>query len=150
MAWGGEADTFRGSIRIADEPSAEDFATIFRALDETTASVAGPSSLSMLVVLLQDPSGAVVGGLWARTVYSWLVIEMMFVPEPLRGRGVGSRLVATAEAAAVQRGCIRAQVSSFEFQASAFYQRLGYTVFAVQQDMPPGHRTHFLEKHLVQ
>jgi GNAT superfamily N-acetyltransferase len=135
-----------GSITVTDAPAAADFAVIFRGLDDCTAAVVGPAALYPLAVLLRDDAGAVVGGLWGRTGYSWLTIEMLFVPEPLRRRGFGTRLVEMAEDAARARGCIGAQVSSFDFQAPAFYRRLGFEVFGVQQDLPPGHCTYYLSK----
>lgn len=101
-------------------------------------------------MLLRNETGTVVGGLWARTNYAWLVIEMLFVPEQLRGRGVGSRLVQKAEAAARVRGCIGMQVDTFDFQARAFYERLGFAVFGIQEDLPPGHRCFYLCKRLDQ
>lgn len=82
-----------GSISTTDTPSPEDFATIFRGLDEATAEVVGSAHLLPLAVLLRDDAGMAVGGLWGRTVYSWLMIEMLFVPESLRGRGLGSAVV---------------------------------------------------------
>ena len=153
MAWGDAArhdsDAFRGSIRVTEEPSVDAFATIHRGLEESTTGMVGPAQLRPLVALLEDASGVAVGGLWGRTAYSWLTIEMLFVPVSLRRHGLGSRLIGAAEAEARQRSCFAAQVCTFNFQAPDFYRRLGYSVFAVQPDMPPGHSTSFLRKLLV-
>lgn len=137
-----------GSISVADQPSPADFAAIFLGLDASTAAVAGHANLCPLAVLLRDDSGTVVGGLWGRTVYSWLMIEMLFVPEPLRRQGYGSALVRAAQDAARARGCIGVRVETFEFQAPEFYQRLGFTVAGAQQDLPPGHCCYSLFKRL--
>ena len=138
----------KGSISVADVPSPADFATIFLGLDASTAAVAGHANLCPLAVLLRDGSGTVVGGLWGRTVYSWLMIEMLFVPESLRRQGYGSALVRAAEDAARARACIGVRVETFEFQAPAFYQRLGFMVAGAQQDLPPGHCCYSLFKRL--
>ena len=145
----GPPDPVADCIHLVEQPSAADFLVIFRGLDDTTAPILGPAVLRPLVLLVRAPDGSTIGGLWGRTVYSWLTIEMLFVPAPLRGRGIGSRLVCRAEAAARQGGCIAAQVCTFDFQAPAFYQRLGYRQFAVQPDMPPGHSTCFFVKPLA-
>jgi GNAT superfamily N-acetyltransferase len=137
-----------GSISVTDAPSPEDFVTIFRGLDAATAEVVGHAELLPLAVLLRDDTGVAVGGLWGRTVYAWLMIEMLFVPVSLRGRGLGSALVRAAEDAARARGCIGVRVETFEFQAPAFYQRLGFMLAAVQVDLPPGHRCYSLCKRL--
>jgi GNAT superfamily N-acetyltransferase len=137
-----------GSISTTDTPSPEDFATIFRGLDEATAEVVGHANLLPLAVLLRDDAGMAVGGLWGRTVYSWLMIEMLFVPAPLRGRGLGSAVIQAAERAARARACIGIRVETFDFQALTFYQRLGFVLAAVQDDLPPGHRCYSLCKRL--
>jgi GNAT superfamily N-acetyltransferase len=140
------AEVGSGSIILTDAPSVADFRVIFRALDDFNASVIGHAQLQPVAVLLHDESGMVVGGLWGRTNYGWLAIEMLFVPGPLRGRGIGSALVSKAEAAARVRDCIGVQVDTFDFQARSFYERLGFTVFGVQDDLPPGHRCFYLCK----
>ena len=71
---------------------------------------------------------------------------MLFVPASLRGRGLGSALVRTAEAEARTIGCVGMQVDTFSFQAQPFYERLGFTVFGVQENFPPGYRCVYLRK----
>ena len=67
-------------------------------------------------------------------------------PASLRGRGLGSALVRTAEAEARTIGCVGMQVDTFSFQAQPFYERLGFTVFGVQENFPPGYRCVYLRK----
>ena len=132
----------------SDSPSAADFCALFAALDEATAPIAGRSQLRPFALLLHDNAGTVIGGLWGHTAYSWLAIEMLIVPEPLRYRGIGSGLVHVAEAIARDRGCVGMQVTTFEFQAPRFYQGLGFHVFGIQEDHPPGHTHLYLSKRL--
>jgi GNAT superfamily N-acetyltransferase len=35
----------------------------------------------------------------------WLFVELLFVPESLRGKGIGAELLARAENEAIARGC---------------------------------------------
>ena len=49
-------------------------------------SKTGVSDFRPLAILVRDASDAVIGGLWGRTAYGWLFTELLFVPEPLRGR----------------------------------------------------------------
>lgn len=127
-------------LELIDTPCKADFTRILRALDEETGRVAGQARPHPLAVLLRDDSGEVAGGLWGFTLYSWLSISMLFVPEPLRGRGAGIAMVSLAEEAARERGCIGVQVDAFDFQAAGFYEKLGYKIFGVQENNPPGHR----------
>jgi hypothetical protein len=57
-------------------------------------------------------------------------------------------VVRAAEHAARARACIGIRVETFDFQAPTFYQRLGFVVVAVQDDLPPGHRCYSLCKRL--
>jgi GNAT superfamily N-acetyltransferase len=98
--------------------------------------------------LIQDAAGAITGGLWARSYYRWMFIDVLFVPETLRGQGVGTRLLHLAEAAARAGGCVGVWLDSFGFQAPAFYVRHGYGVFGEIADYPAPHRRHFLSKRL--
>jgi GNAT superfamily N-acetyltransferase len=133
-------------MTVTAAPSGEAFRTIFQALDAFNAPFVGHARFVPLAVLIHDEAGEVNGGLWGWTVYSWLCINMLFVPESLRHLGLGSGLVRAAEAEARARGCVGAQVDTFAFQAQPFYERLGFTVFGVQQNCPPGQSCVFLRK----
>src|SRR5215213_4951129 len=100
-----------------------------------------------LATLISDPiSGEIVGGLWGETMYSYLHVDVLFVPEFLRGIGIGRQLMMQAESEAVRRGCSGAWLDTYSFQARGFYERLGYTVFGTIADCPPGHSRLFLQK----
>ena len=59
---------------------------------------AGPAQFRPLVLLMSDAdSAAVIGGLWGRTSWSFLYVELLYVPDLLRGQGFGSRLLRQAE-----------------------------------------------------
>jgi len=89
-----------------------------------------------------------VGGLWGRTAYDWLFVELLVVPESLRGRGLGSELMKRAEDEALGRGCHSAWLDTFEFQARGFYERLGYTCFGELPNYPTGFARYFMRKAL--
>jgi GNAT superfamily N-acetyltransferase len=102
-----------------------------------------------LVVLLSDPqSGAIVGGLDGMTFFSFLWIDILFVPEKMRGAGIGRKLMTAAEEEASRRGCRAAMVDTFSFQARGFYERLGYSVFGTLEDCPPGHSRFYMTRRL--
>jgi ribosomal protein S18 acetylase RimI-like enzyme len=51
-----------------------------------------------------------------------------------------------AEDEARRRGCRGAWLDTYSFQARGFYERIGYEVFGVIDDFPPGHSRLFLRK----
>jgi GNAT superfamily N-acetyltransferase len=125
------------------------FDAIFAALDAASAPVIGPARGRLLVIPLRDPAGAVVGGFWGVTLFHWLEVEMLFVPDAMRGRGVGTALMAAAEAEARARTCQGIRVDAFGFQSVGFYRRAGFSLFGVLDDCPPGHQRLFLQKRLA-
>jgi GNAT superfamily N-acetyltransferase len=110
---------------------------------------AGPSGYRALVIELRDGEDAVIGGLWGATAYGWLYVQLLAVPDELRGLGFGRRLMAEAEEEALRRGCCSAWLDTFEFQARGFYERLGYTCFATLPEYPKGYSRYFLQKQLT-
>ncbi|MGW1882431.1 GNAT family N-acetyltransferase [Streptomyces sp. NPDC001970] len=98
-----------------------------RGLDEinfpaTGTTAADQSSLSVKVL---DDAGELIGGLAAWTWGGLLGIEMLWIRERSRGDGLGASILEAAEQEALRRGCDRACVSSFTFQAPEFYRRHG-------------------------
>jgi aminoglycoside 6'-N-acetyltransferase I len=109
---------------------------------------AGPANHQELALAARDPSGGLVGGLYGNTAWQWLFVDLLWVDTPFRRQGLGRRLLRAAEAAARARGCTRAFLDTFDFQARPFYEREGYVVFGTQDDYPPGHRKFYLGKAL--
>ena len=46
---------------------------------------------------LRDPEGAILGGMYGATMWSWLMIDGLWVAEELRGKGFGSRLLSESD-----------------------------------------------------
>lgn len=140
----------RPELILTDRHDPEATAAILDRLVAFNEAAAGPSGFRPLQVQVRDPAtGEVVGGLTGRTSYGWLFVEHLFVPGSLRGSGIGSELMARAEAEARARGCVGVWLDTFAFQARGFYERLGYRVFGTIEGYPPGHARFFLEKRLA-
>lgn len=105
----------------------------------------GAGDWRRLAVLIRQDD-IVTGGLWGATSYGWLFTELLFVPEALRGRGLGAEILGAAEAEARRRGCSGAWLDTFEFQARGFYERLGYQLFGRIDGYPPGGGARFFLK----
>lgn len=90
-----------------------------------------------------------VGGLVGEIGWKWLFVELLWVSETHRGRGLGTELLQSAEREAARRGARHAYLDTFDFQARPFYERQGYTVFGCLDDYPPGHQRFFLRKDLA-
>ena len=124
-------------------------AEVRRGIREADPPDVGPRDWAPLCLSLRNDAGEIAGGVYGATAWGWLMIDGLWVDEALRGRGLGSRLLAAAEAQAVERGCGGCWLGTFDFQARAFYARHGYTVFAELPGFPAGHAHFHLRKTLV-
>jgi GNAT superfamily N-acetyltransferase len=78
----------------------------------------------------READGSVVGGIRAVVALYWLRVEVLWVDEAERGRGIGSQLLAEAERLAREMGARNAALETFEWQAPRFYQKHGYEAVA--------------------
>lgn len=135
-------------IEISDHRDEAERRAILEPLLAFNRSRAPDPDFRALNVLLRDGADDIVGGLWGHTAWGWFVVELLFVPETLRGRGIGRRLLLAGEREARVRGCANAWLDTHGFQARGFYERLGYTRFGELPNYPSGHARHFLRKAL--
>jgi GNAT superfamily N-acetyltransferase len=75
-----------------------------------------------------------------------LCIEVLWVTEKYRGKGLGSQLLQAVENEARRMGCGLAHLDTFDFQAKLFYLKHGYEIFGELNDCPPGHKRFFFKK----
>jgi len=135
-------------IELTDAPPAAAREVMVQGLLAYNAGFLGPGGGRALAVLLRDADGAVKGGLWGRTAYGWLFVELLFIPESLRGAGLGAELLGQAEAEARLRGCDGVWLDTMNPMAVGFYQRRGYAPFGTLPDYPKGNDRVFFWKAL--
>jgi len=137
------------SIEVDESPDPALRDAILKPLKDFNESRVGPIRPEPLAVTLRDPeSGAVMGGLWGGLVVSWLYVDLLVVPDGFRGQGLGTELLRRAEDIARKRGCIGMWLHTASFQATGFYEKLGFQAFGTIPDYPPGHATIFYLKRL--
>lgn len=90
-------------------------------------------------ILARDQSREVKGGVRYLIVFDWLFVQWLWVAEEHRRSGVGSKLIAAAEADGRAKSCRGAYLDTFTFQAPAFYERHGYREFGRLENFPQGH-----------
>jgi GNAT superfamily N-acetyltransferase len=138
-------------MTLTDAPTPEMHKAITNGLlDFNGRCIGDPEPPRPLVIALSEPpAGEIAGGLWGSTWFSYLRVDLLFVPESMRGLGVGRKLMMEAEAEAIRRGCRAAALDTFSFQAPGFYEKLGYSVFGTLDGYPRNHRRFYLTKRLV-
>ncbi|MDK4731029.1 GNAT family N-acetyltransferase [Rhizobium sp. CNPSo 3490] len=135
-------------FELTASPSAVELAAITDALSAFNNSDVGPSDRQPLAVLIRDTDGKVTGGLSGFTAWGWLFIQLLYIPDTLRGTGIAGRILAKAEDEAKTRGCRGAWIDTFNPQALRAYLRQGYEVFGELENFPEGRTRSFLRKKL--
>jgi len=136
-------------LELSDAPEPEAEHIVSDALNAFNDGVVGYADRRPLNVLARDPeTGAIIGGIHGRTSLGMLFINLVFVPERLRGSGMGTRMMRMAEDEALRRGCKSGVLMTISFQAPDFYQRLGWRTFGQVDCDPPGTSRVFLSKTL--
>ena len=137
------------TVGVTEDPTPGDVALIERELTAYNVERSIPYDRLPLCVLVRDGTGELLGGATGYTNWGWLYVDCFWLPEPLRRGGLGARVLAAAEDEARARGCRRARLYTYSFQAQGFYERQGYAVFGVLEDYPPGHRQIWMRKDLA-
>lgn len=91
-----------------------------------------------LSIIVSDDEQHWIGGIAASVYWNWLEIDYIWFREEFRNQGLGRTLIAKIEEMAKEKGATRAKLTTFEFQALLFYEKLGYEVVGEIKDYPPG------------
>jgi len=135
------------TIIVSDQADAEAAKCLTDGLRAFNAAKIGDEELRPLQVLVRDEaSGAILGGVIGRTWLGLLIIQTVYLEEGLRGQDIGRRMMAEAEAEARRRGCRGGVVDTISFQAPGFYQRLGWRCFGEIPCLPDGVSRIYLRK----
>ncbi len=135
------------TIQLTDPPDPAVKEAAGKALYAYNVAQTGVDDRRPIGCVATDPdSGEVIGGLWGRTEMGVLFLDMFFLPEHVRGSGIGGRLLKEVETEARRRGCRRAVVETSSFQAPRFYLDHGYREFARIPFAVADHARIFLDK----
>ncbi|MEF0941743.1 GNAT family N-acetyltransferase [Rhizobium sp. BR 362] len=134
------------TISVLDNPSEDDHRAILNPLLAFNRAKTGDDRYEPVALVLRDATNQTVGGLWAKLYYDWLFVELLFVPESLRGNALGSKLLKQAEQLAKEKGCVGIWLDTFSFQAPGFYEKQGYERFGTLPDYPRGRERVFFRK----
>jgi len=112
-------------------------------------SVGNAQGEAFALTITERGSGEALGGLWALSLWGSFYIGLVVVPGIARGQGLGSDLMARAEAEARARGCHGMWLDTYAFQARGFYERLGFSVFGQIAGPAPMFPRYFMSKSLA-
>lgn len=132
---------------VEDSPDPLVAAMLEARVRRETVAATGHGADVEIAVLARD-GGTVRAGVYGWTWGGCCELESLWVEPTLRGQGLGSRLLAAAEAAALARGCRQVVLFTYELQAPGFYERRGYELVGRVDDYPVGTAALWFRKRL--
>ncbi len=135
-------------LAVENAPNSTDLRFLEERIHEFNVQSTGISGGELFGIFLRGPDRAVIGGadgwFWGGLCY----IRHLFVPEPMRKQGHGTRLMGQIEEEAKARQCAQIVLETHDFQAPDFYRRLGFKVTGVVAGFPRGHQRLTLQKQI--
>jgi len=114
------------SIDLVDENDDAVAKSVDALLDDAAEALGRPFEGRKIQLAARDDNGQFLGGLIGAHLQRWFFVKLLAVSPDARGRGIGARLLARAEAMAREDGLVGIYLDTFEFQAPRFYLREGY------------------------
>lgn len=133
---------------IAIEPNGRPPArnVVFLIMRDANAAAGFVGESAEYCATLRDSQNEIHGGVVAEAVWNWLYVATLVVKPEWRRRNYGSALLDGSELWARRLGCRGAWLTTTSFQAPAFYERHGYTIFGTLPSSPAGETTYFFRK----
>ena len=120
--------------------------TVMEGLQNFNASFIGTDQPQKLAIIVRNEEGHIVAGLLGETHWDWIYIGWVWVEGSYRTQGIGTQLMQDAEREARTLECHHAHLTTLDFQAKGFYEKLGYEVFAALEDYPRGYTRFMMKK----
>jgi GNAT superfamily N-acetyltransferase len=139
-----EMDT--GPLITRSVPSSADIQFMEDRLYEFNSAQTGQEDGQLFGFFIRNDQQEIVAGLTGWTWAHACEVQTLWVSPDWRDQGCGKRLLRCAEQEARAHGCKVILISSYSFQAPAFYQKCGYELAWQLADFPPGHQHCYLVK----
>jgi GNAT superfamily N-acetyltransferase len=122
---------------VEDDPHPRDLETLEVQIHREACAATGLGEEVDLAIFVRD-AGTVVAGISGWTWGDCCELQSLWVEPSLRGRGLGTRLLAAAEAEAAARGCSQTVHFTYGFQARGLYEKHDYELVGQVEDFPSG------------
>ena len=129
-------------------PTENEIKHIRESLNQFNNERVGEDGHTPLNIVEYDANGNIIGGILGGTYWGWMYVDILWVHENHRYKGIGSKLLLEAEKEAVHRGCHHVHLDTMSWQAPEFYQKHGYEVIGILPDIPNDNQKYLLMKAL--
>ena len=129
-------------------PTEKEIKYIRESLNSFNKDIVGDDGHTPLNITEYDEDGNIIGGILGGTYWGWMYVDILWVHENHRHKGIGSKILRAAEKEAISRGCHHVHLDTMSWQAPNLYKKHGYEVIGVLPDIPSGNQKYLLTKAL--
>jgi GNAT superfamily N-acetyltransferase len=122
---------------VENNPDPRDLEFLETQIRREASTAMGLGDEAELAIFVRD-AGRIVAGISGWTWGDCCELQSLWVEPSLRGRWLGTRLLAAAEAEAAARGCSQTVHFTYAFQAGSLYERSGYELVGRVEGFPSG------------
>jgi GNAT superfamily N-acetyltransferase len=133
---------------VETDPDPHDLEFLETEIRREASAATGLGDEAELAIFVRE-GGRIVAGI---SGWSWgdcCELQSLWVHPSRRGRWLGTRLIAAAEAEAARRGCSQSVHFTYSFQAGRLYERCGYELVGRVEDFPSGSDVLWYRKRLI-
>ena len=136
------------SIRVVDQVERASVSRLNDALYAFNVEATGIDDGRELFAELRDEKDELYAGVYGWSWGGTCWIDVLWVRDGERGRGIGTALMRAVDAEARGRGCMQMALMTHSFQAPDFYRRWGFEPVGEVEDYPRGHSEVLLRRRL--
>ena len=129
-------------------PNENEIKYIRESLCKFNETIVGSDNHAPINIVEYDIDGNLIGGIIGGTYWGWMYVDILWVQEDHRKKGIGSKLLLEAEKEAIRRGCHHVHLDTMSWQAPEFYKKHGYEIIGILPDIPSGNQKYLLIKAL--
>jgi ribosomal protein S18 acetylase RimI-like enzyme len=133
-------------ISYMEHASPEEEAILLEGIIEA-ATAKGMSRIKSFALFIKEASKILAGAKGA-SLYGCLYIDLLWVAPAFQHKGLGSQLMHACEKLGRERECTFVLVTTMEWEALPFYQKLGYKIEYTREGYENNTKMYVLRKNL--
>jgi len=136
------------TIDYEEAPSVKDESVLLEGLFQEAFRAKKMGRIRSFGFFVRDSKRNILGGAKGITYYGCLYVDSLWVTPELRHQGFGSKLVIASENLGKERQCTFATLTTMDWEALPFYQKLGYQIEHVREGYAHNSKLFLLTKNL--
>ena len=132
-------------FEVTENSSSTDLDFLTQKINEESV---GQGSAYPFAIFIRNKEGKIIAGSNGSIIFGSIYTDQLWVDPNLRGRGVGKKLMKVTHEYGKKHGCSLATVTTMDFQAPDFYQKLGYKIDFSREGYSKGASCIFMSKKL--